>query len=124
MQFKTTDEVKRFFRGIPLIKREISLKIDFYQKLIVDNLKINKGNGKHTHYYREQIEILQKQLRELMPTVDKLLDLLEPEERLVITAKYLNSVNWDNIERLIYYSRRQAIRIHNRAIKRLVNKEF
>ena len=50
-------------------------------------------------------------------------DMLDDTERLVLTAKYIKAIRWDFIEFHVFYSRRQAIRIHNEAIKKLVGQE-
>lgn len=120
MQFKTTEEAKRWLRGINSIKRELKLKIRFYEDLINDSRKMGDKGNRYIEYYFKQIDKLQKQLQEVMPTVEKLFEKLDPDEKMVLTAKYLLNIAWDAVELHVYYSRRQAIRIHERALRKLV----
>ena len=122
MQFKTTDEAKKWLREISSVKKDLKLKIQFYEELITDSRKIGDKGKKYINYYLKQIDRLQKQLQDVVPTVEKLFGVLEPDERMVLTAKYLMNISWNAVELHVYYSRRQAIRIHDRAIKKLVER--
>ncbi len=113
------NEVKKWLRNLAIIKKELELKMRFYRE-------ITNGAGddaffrKHCIYYREQIEETQNKLKEQMSDVERLFGLLCEDEKLVMTARYITAVKWDYIERYVFYSRRQAIRLHNEAVKKLV----
>lgn len=123
MQFKTTDEARKWLRGIGSTKRDLKLKIQFYEELITDSRKMGDKGKSYIDYYLKQIDELQKQLQDVVPTVEKLFEGLSPDEKMILTAKYLMNITWDAIEVYVYYSRRQAIRIHERAIKKLVGRK-
>ena len=59
-------------------------------------------------------------MKRLMEDVDKLFSILDDNERTVMTARYINLIRWDYIEFQVFYSRRQAIRAHDKAILKLV----
>lgn len=123
MRFETENEVKKWLRGLPMIKKELSLKSEFFKDLATEAER--KGTGiKYRTYYLKQIDALHEKLITLENNIEEAFNILDPEERTVMTARYINNIIWDMMEFKIYYSRRQAIRIHNRAIKKLVNKEI
>lgn len=124
MKFKTSDEAKKWMRGLPLLKKELELKMAFYKELLVDNRKLGAVGEKYVAYYGGEIIRLQGQLKQLTIQVDRMLDRLDPEERMIITARYLRGISWDAMEFHVHYSRRQSIRIHNQAIERLVGVEL
>ena len=55
-----------------------------------------------------------------MKAVEGIFNSLDENERLILTARYIKMIRWDFIEFHVYYSRRQAIRVHNEAVKKLV----
>lgn len=119
MVLKNALEVKKWFRNISLTKRELNLKISFYQDLAADFAKDEEF--KHSaEYYRTQIAELEGRLKALMADVNRLLSCLDESEKLILTARYINLVKWDFIEFQVFYSRRQAVRIHDKAILKLV----
>ncbi len=124
MKFKTADEAKKWLRGLPLLKKELELKTVFYKELISSNRKLGVVGEKYIEYYGGQILCLQAELKKLTIQMDRILDCLDPEERLILTARYLKGILWDAMEFHVHYSRRQAIRIHNQAIERLVGVEL
>lgn len=124
MKFTTADEVKKWLRGLPLAKRELKLKMDFYKDLIRDNLTMGKGSEKYIAFYRQKIEDLQEELIRKTGEMERVLDRLDPEERMVLTARYVKGVLWDAMEFHVHYSRRQAVRIHNQAVENLVGIEL
>lgn len=119
MILNNVKEVKDWLRNIPLVKAEMTLKIKFYQEL---EEEFNKAEGfeKSLKYYRGQIESLQHKMETLMEDVDRLFKILDENERLVMVARYINLIRWDYIEFHVFYSRRQAIRVHDHAILKLV----
>ena len=123
MHFKTTDEARKWLRGITSTKQDLKLKIQFYEELINDSRKMGDNGKSYINYYLEQIDKLQKQLQNVVPTVEKLFEGLTPDEKMVLTAKYLLNISWNAVELYVYFSRRQAIRIHDRAIKKLVGRK-
>ncbi len=124
MKFTTANEAKKWLRGLPLLKKELDLKAAFYKDLIQDNRKLGLVGEKYIAYYGGQIIRIQEELQELTKQMDRILDLLEPEERVILTARYVRGLLWDAMEFHVHYSRRQAIRIHNQAIERLVGLEL
>ena len=124
MKFKTADDAKKWLRGLPLLKKELELKTRFYKDLMQNNRKLGAIGNKYTEYYGGQILRLQGELKQLTIQMDRLLHMLEPEERMIFTARYLRGISWELMEYHANYSRRQAIRIHNQALERLVGVEL
>ena len=119
MKFNNTNEVRKWLRNIPFLKREIELKIKFYKELQND-FDTSSSFSETSEYYKSQIEELQNKMKRLMEDVDKLFSILDDNERTVMTARYINLIRWDYIEFQVFYSRRQAIRVHNKALLKLV----
>lgn len=122
MKLNTAEEVKKWLRNIVCVKRELKLKIEFYKELCGDFEKAS-GFEKRVLRYREEIGKLSAKLERFVEETDRIFGLLEENERMVLTARYINSTGWDYIEGKVYFSRRQAIRIHNGALKKLVGQE-
>ena len=120
MILKSEEEVKKWLRHIPVLKKELELKIEFYTEIAAD---FEKFDEQFTEGYRKKIDELKCRIDILLAEVDRLFDILDDTERLVLTAKYIKAIRWDFIEFHVFYSRRQAIRIHNEAIKKLVGQE-
>ena len=128
MKFNDVQEVKKWFRDIPCAKQQVKQKAKFYSELASElNLSCGKyrlsGIDVDTDYYNEKVEEENIKLKQLTDDIDRLLSLLEPDEQLVLTARYLKRVRWDMIESATFYSRRHAIRIHDRALLKLVGQE-
>ncbi len=123
MQFKTTDEARKWLRGIGSLKKDLKYKIQFYEELIEDSRKMGDKGNKYITHYLKQIDELQKQLQDVVPTVEKLFEGLSPDEKMVLTVKYLLNIGWNAVELYVYFSRRQAIRLHEQAIKKLVGRK-
>lgn len=135
MIFNNAEEVKQWLRSILYIKCQLRLKIKFYQSLIEDihtdccrfldkpfnHKEISPTLKKiiNEDIYRLKIVQLQNDIVHITDIFDAMMDTLSCEERCIMTAKYLNGITWDHIEAHIPYSRRQAIRIHNKSIKNL-----
>ena len=119
MRFENVNDVKKWFRGIVVCKREMELKLEFYKDLLEDFEK-TEDFCDSVKYYKEQIEALQKRMKTLMEEADRLMSYLDEDEKMIMTARYINLIKWDFIEFQVYYSRRQAIRIHDRAVEKLV----
>ena len=124
MRFSTVEEVKKWLRGLPLLRKELTIKSDFYQDLIRDSAKMGTVGEKYIHYYQTQIDETHQKLKELVSCFDSMMEHLTPEERSILTARYVNQLYWDAIEFHFHYCRRQAIRIHNNAVLRLVGIEI
>lgn len=120
MILKSEEQVKKWLRQIPVLKKELELKIEFYKEIASDFEKLDEQSSKG---YRMKIDELKRRIDILLADADRLFDLLDDTERLVLTAKYIKAIRWDFIEFHVFYSRRQAIRIHNEAIKKLVGQE-
>lgn len=121
MRLNNEGEVKKWLRNLPLIKQELKLKIEFYKELQGDFKGIK--NGRTAEEYEKIINRLKSRIDEIMRDTDRLFSILDESERLVMTAKYIKLIRWDFIEFHVFYSRRQAIRIHNEALKKLVGQE-
>lgn len=118
-ELKTAQEAKKWLRGLPLMRRELSLKIDFYTDLMRECKRMGTAGDQGMRYYLNQIALLQEQLRGLTGEVERVLNRLDPDERMILTARYVRRLTWDAMEFHVHYSRRQAIRIHDRALKKL-----
>lgn len=122
MKLKNEKEVKTWLRKLPLLKKELELKIDFYTELVAD-FKKTSSYGKHVDYYNEKIDELKRKIDLHLNETEKILGLLNETERLILTAKYIKMIKWDFMEYHVFYCRRQAIRIHNEALKKLIGIE-
>lgn len=119
MILSNVSEVKKWLRSIQSLRAELSLKIKFYREL-GEEFETVSGFEKSIAYYRDQIESLQLKLNKLLEDVEKLFNTLDENERLIMEARYINMIRWDFIELHVFYSRRQAIRVHNNALEKLV----
>ncbi|MBE5039228.1 hypothetical protein [Ructibacterium gallinarum] len=120
MQLNSVEEVKKWLGSLPVMRQEMKLKIAFYQDLTQDMKKLKEAGKKHSAYYFSQIQKLEQRLRQADKDFDRMLEILEPDERLILTARYVRHILWSCIRFHVYFSERQAIRIHNRALKKLV----
>ena len=123
MTLTTSTEVKKWLRGLALLKRDVEMRSAFYIDLIRDSQKMKENGKRHEAYYLARAERLHQKMRQVMADTDRLMELLEPEERVILHARYIKGVLWDGIEFYAHYSRRNAVRIHNRALKKLVGQE-
>ncbi|MEE1013451.1 MAG: hypothetical protein U0L92_03955 [Clostridia bacterium] len=123
MKFSTEKEIKAWFRGLSLLKKDLEMKSSFYLELLRECQRVGKSLSRHEAYYLAQIERLHEEMQQVTADTERIMDILTPEERLVITARYIKHLPWDGIEFAVHYSRRQAIRIHNSAIKKLIGQE-
>ncbi len=121
MKFKSTNDVKKWLRNLPVVKNELLLKIKFYREISEELLRTDNFE-EMLERYRKEIEALSDKLERLTKDTDELFSYLEEHERLIMTARYINVIRWDFIEFKVFYSRRQAIRIHDKAIEKLVGK--
>lgn len=120
MKLTNANEVKKWLRTLPLAKKELELKIQFYKELADDFGKLPGGSDEKTDIYLNKINELKKQIHVIVSDMERLFKLLDEDERLVMTARYIKLIRWDYIEFHVFYSRRQAIRIHDRAILKLI----
>ena len=120
MKLTNDEAVKKWMRGLPLMKKELEMKIAFYMDLAREVRKLGEAGEKRLTAYMAQIEQLQDRIKGLARDMERLLDQLDPDERMILTARYVRRLLWDAMEFHVYFSRRQAIRIHNRAVKKLV----
>lgn len=119
MMLSNEREVKKWLQSFAVIKKELELKIRFYRDLS-DEFKRIPAFKKQCDTYRGEIKKLQTQFDRHMADIERMLENLNEGERLVMVARYLNRVKWDYIELQVFYSRRQAIRIHDSAILKLI----
>ena len=114
MKFKSTKDVKKWLRNLPVVKNDLMLKIKFYRE-ISDELEKTPEFESTLERYKKEVENLSAKLEGLVKQTDE-------HERLIMTARYINVIRWDFIEFKVFYSRRQAIRIHDKALEKLVGK--
>ncbi len=117
--FDNEHDVKKWLRSIPVTKKEMELKIRFYEELAGDFATTAEWQ-KQVDEYRKKVLELKGRLERQLSECDRLFNLLEESERLVLTAKYIKAIRWDFIEMHIFYSRRQAIRIRDAAVAKLI----
>lgn len=122
MKLNNEKEVKKWLRNLAVIKKELELKIDFYRELERD-FDGKESLRKHREEYMKKIKELKNTLNKQIADIERLFSNLTEEERMILTARYINLVKWDYIEFRVFYSRRQAIRIHDAAILKLVGEE-
>lgn len=65
-------------------------------------------------YNRQYDKLCERQLN-----IEKMIDKLEPTERLLIRLRYFDNMKWDKIFKIIHYSQKQTFRIHDKAIRKL-----
>ncbi len=121
MRLSNENEVKKWLRSICVIKQELKLKIEFYEDLKKSFGGLKKGQTAKS--YDRIITNLKHRLDMVVRDTERLFSALDENERLIMTIKYLKRIPWDYIEFHVFYSRRQAIRIHNIAVKKLVGQE-
>ncbi len=119
MMLSNEKEVKKWLRNFAVIKKELELKIRFYREL-ADEFKMVPAFKKQCDTYKEEVKKQQVKFNRHMADMEKLFSHLDEGERLVMTARYISCVKWDYIEMHAFYSRRQAIRVHDGAIPKLV----
>lgn len=119
MILKDEKEVKKWLRNLANTKRELELKIEFYSEL-KDDLSSCERFKKHKETYEQKIEMLNEEIINRAKDTERLFALLTDEERIIMTARYMNHIKWDYIQFKVFYSRRQAIRHHDEAVKKLV----
>lgn len=112
-------EVKKWLRGVLCKKKELGLKMDFYKDLCGE-FRDAKGFEKSIAYYKSEIKKCDDDIKIFLEDIKRLFNILDEDERMVLTARYISNIKWDYIELKVYYSRRQAIRIHERAVEKLV----
>ena len=136
MKFSNADQVKKWLRLLPVARKEMNAKISFYNQLINDFTRVEyteneivrnglskntyKGEINNVHFYRSQIEECKKKYDKLLKDWERLSKLLDSEEITLITEKYLKGNNWDSMEFVMFYSRRQCFRILERAAEKLI----
>lgn len=120
MKLTNAQEVKKWLRTLPLVKKELELKIQFYKELADDFGKLPGGSDERAGLYLNKIDELKKRIDTIVSDTERLFKLLDEDERLIMTARYIKLIRWDYIGFHVFYSRRQAIRIHDRAILKLV----
>lgn len=136
MKFENKDQVKKWLRDLALVKREMKLKIDFYTMLINDftrlknaDIKLSEVSSKTATYltnpsniefYRNEIEKCKQKHDNTLKDWNRLSELLDSDENMVVTARYLKGLSWDAMEFNVYFSRRQSFRILDRAVDKLI----
>ncbi|MCI5892894.1 MAG: hypothetical protein MRZ66_05780 [Clostridiales bacterium] len=136
MKLKDKDQVKKWLRNLTLIKREMRLKIDFYNTLIDDFTRLSVSDERlrelkpefntyltaasNIEFYRSEIDKCRNKYNNILNDWNRLSELLDSDEVMVVTAKYLKGITWDAMEFSVFFSRRQCFRIMDRAVEKLV----
>lgn len=122
MKFENTVQIKQWFRSLPILTHELKLKIDFYTELSEIVAKMNdEKRKKDLAFYLKQIDLLRGKVLQASKDAEALMQYLDADERMIITAKYLRRMSWDSLECKLYYSRRQAFRLQARAFEKMLN---
>lgn len=58
----------------------------------------------------------------ILQRIEDALDALEPTERIILRGRYVEGRSWTAICTDVHYSRTSAIRIHDRALRKLTRK--
>lgn len=111
MIFQTPSDVKKWLSVFRSREKDILLHIRHYEE--------NKGCF-GSQYSNRHIATLQYELMTLHNDMDKILLSVQENIRPILSARYVQRIGWDYINLYTYYSRRQAIRLHNKALKDLV----
>lgn len=121
MRTSEFEEVKKWLRGLRISVKTLNLKIDFYNDLIdiSDNSKSSR-TSLDIDYYRKEIKGIENEIKHRAKLFDRCLSILDESEKNIITLKYMKGIGWDYIPLNTYYSKTQAVRIHNSAIKKIV----
>lgn len=136
MILQDKDMVKKWLRNMPLARKEMNLKIDFYNSLINDMSRIGVADSRlkklkpetdmclsdisNVEFYRSQIEKCREKYDAVLRDWDRMSKLLTADEVSVITAKYLKGITWDAMEFTLFFSRRQCFRILDNAVSKLI----
>lgn len=105
------EEVKKLFRGIRSTKKEMELRLAFLED--VKKMKMDTAD------IEDSIMRQYDRLKQKLDLADRMLEVLEPEERTVLTARYYAGIRWEYIESKTLYSCSQSQRIHDRALRKL-----
>lgn len=130
--FKDEEDVKKWLRSIPLKKKELMLKIDFYAELKAGlelrRARLERENGEtseaiekivNTRFYENQIIALRSEMDGAAAEFERLTEPLEGIEKTILTMRYLRKMSWTAIAVQTAYSDRQAQRILKKAIKKI-----
>lgn len=130
--FKDEEDVKKWLRSIPLKKKELMLKIDFYAELKAglelrrarlerENVETSEAVEKivNTRFYENQIAALRSEMDGAAEEFERLTEPLEGIEKTILTMRYLRKMSWTAIAVQTAYSDRQAQRILKKAIKKI-----
>lgn len=130
--FKDEEDVKKWLRSIPLKKKELMLKIDFYAELKAglelrrarlerENVETGEAVEKivNTRFYENQIAALRSEMDGAAAEFERLTEPLEGIEKTILTMRYLRKMSWTAIAVQTAYSDRQAQRILKKAIKKI-----
>ena len=130
--FKDEEDVKKWLRSIPLKKKELMLKIDFYAELKaglelrrarLERENVETGGAVEkivsTRFYENQIAALRSEMDGAAAEFERLTEPLEGIEKTILTMRYLRKMSWTAIAVQTAYSDRQAQRILKKAIKKI-----
>lgn len=119
VKLNNVNDVKNWLRSFPVVKKDIENQMSFYEELAECFMR-DINWKKDVERYRNEVKKLKSKLNLLLKDYERVARVLDEKEKLVLDVKYLKGVRWDYIEMYVFYSRRQAIRIHDAAIKKLV----
>lgn len=73
MKLTNDEAVKKWMRGLPLMKKELEMKIAFYMDLAREVRKLGEAGEKRLTAYMAQIEQLQDRIKGLARDMERLL---------------------------------------------------
>ncbi len=134
MKFENAAQVKKWLRLLPVAKKEMKAKIDFYNELISDFTRVEISDKEFSRrtgitysnaaanvdYYRGQIIKCREKYETLIKDWERISQILDSDEITVVTEKFLKGTSWTAMEFVVFYSRRQCFRILDRAAEKLV----
>lgn len=124
MRTSEFEKIKEWFRGIRISVKTFGERIDFYNDLINISNRL-KNSDKNIEldkdYYLNQIDKLKSEIQERDEILERCFELFTEDEKNVMTYKYIKGVGWDYISMYAFFSKSQAVRIHNKAIKKIIN---
>lgn len=132
----TKKDLKKKLWDVANKKHEIKAKIAFYEDLIgtcgfksYELSDLPKGTSPsdpvfravvNNERYRKEIARLQQELDEALEWFNIIIQPLSQWKKTILTLRYLNGIRWDYIEMYVPYSRRQAIRLYNNALDKII----
>lgn len=107
------------------VVEELKNTLDGLKTINYTNEKLQGGNIANEHITEKIDKIIElekniSKLHDLIYSINEKIDNLEnPNERLILRMRYILNFKWDSICEKMGYSKRQVKRIHDEAIKKI-----